>query len=336
MPETFFVVIDTNVWISELGLNSALGSSTKFYISSTGATIALPEVIRLEVEQNYEKRLLEFKQTAETNHRQLLGAFGKLNEFTAPTDEEIHHLAKHFFDNFSLPIRPIAFSLVSAMQSLLKTINKEAPSDHDQQFKDGVIWADCLGLLDEADVHLVTTDKAFYAGRRYDGGLAKNLLRECADKPNKLLIHSTLGSLIDGIKRPVDIDSQRFTEAYRGFYNSTVNYADDFPFGIGELINLSTAAYITEQANLSIDFEAEFAAVPDNNSFSAGHYTVSGSCFYDPSGQAFSNFHRTREMITYTQEGDEGETRGRQYVYAGGFVNGGAREARHIVRTPLS
>lgn len=51
------VVIDSNIWLSELGLNSLMGSAVRFFINNNSARIALPEVIRLEVERNFRNYL---------------------------------------------------------------------------------------------------------------------------------------------------------------------------------------------------------------------------------------------------------------------------------------
>jgi predicted nucleic acid-binding protein len=78
------VVLDSNVWLSELGLRSPLGAVTRLFIRQHGARIALPEVIRLEVERHYRNRLREFIAKIQDNHRQLLTAFGTLKELVLP------------------------------------------------------------------------------------------------------------------------------------------------------------------------------------------------------------------------------------------------------------
>ena len=48
------ILIDTNTWISELGLNSPRGAATRFFIKQNKARVALPEVVRLETEHHLE------------------------------------------------------------------------------------------------------------------------------------------------------------------------------------------------------------------------------------------------------------------------------------------
>jgi hypothetical protein len=48
------IVLDSNIWLGELGLNSSLGAATRFFIRHNNARIALPEIVRFEVEETFE------------------------------------------------------------------------------------------------------------------------------------------------------------------------------------------------------------------------------------------------------------------------------------------
>ena len=43
-------VFDANIWIAQLGLRSPLGAAARFYLKRTKAGLALPEVVRLELQ----------------------------------------------------------------------------------------------------------------------------------------------------------------------------------------------------------------------------------------------------------------------------------------------
>ena len=81
------VVFDTNVWLAELGLNTAAGSSVRFYLRRIDATLVLPEVIRLEAAQNLEKELTTFVDDIRDDFGRLLAVFGTLSEIVLPTQE---------------------------------------------------------------------------------------------------------------------------------------------------------------------------------------------------------------------------------------------------------
>ena len=97
----------------------------------------------------------------------------------------------------------VFFTWAGFDESLHKILNKLQPSDKAQQFVDGVIWANCLELLDESEVCLVTGDKAFYRNYDYNHGLAPNLKAEAEKCPNKLYLFAGLDKLLQDARQAV-------------------------------------------------------------------------------------------------------------------------------------
>lgn len=161
------VVFDTNIWLSELGLRSPTAAAARFYLKHSGARVAIPEVIRLEVEQNLTSRLMKHIEDIRTDYRQLLTAFGTLREIVLPNEEEVRQKIPELLQSMQVERIEVPFTLESARSSFIKTILKQAPSHQSQQFKDGVLWADCLTLSANDEVVLVTADKAFYQDQTY-------------------------------------------------------------------------------------------------------------------------------------------------------------------------
>lgn len=173
------IVFDTNIWISELGLNSQIGSAVRFFIKQKKAKIVVPHVVRLETEAHLRNDLKKYVCEMNNNYMRLLAYFGKLKEIILPDDNDIERKVQEIFSSLGVDIIDFPFTLESAENSLLKTIHKLPPSgENNQQFKDGVIWADCMKLLEEDDVYLISGDKGFYDKRDYKNGLAINLKEE--------------------------------------------------------------------------------------------------------------------------------------------------------------
>ena len=84
-----YVIFDSNIWISELGLNSTMGAAVRFFVKYKGATVVVPEVIRLETERNLKAALTKYVGELDKNHRQLLAVFGKLKELVLPDEVAI-------------------------------------------------------------------------------------------------------------------------------------------------------------------------------------------------------------------------------------------------------
>jgi hypothetical protein len=121
------VILDSNIWLAELGLNSSLGAVTRFYLRQQSARIALPEVVRLEVQHNFRNRLKEFVSEIAKNHRQLLAIFGSLTEVVLPDDSQIDEKVGQIFSDLGVSLIEVPFSIESAQSSFLKTVNKVPP-----------------------------------------------------------------------------------------------------------------------------------------------------------------------------------------------------------------
>ena len=88
------------------------------------------------------------------------------------------------------------------------------PSDRTQEFKDGVLWADCLDLLKNDDLCLVTADKAFFQDRDYAKGLSTSLAGEIAGVAHSFSLLSSLDQLVRDLRIDVAIDEQVLVKAY--------------------------------------------------------------------------------------------------------------------------
>lgn len=87
------VVLDSNVWLSELGLRSGAAAAVRFFFNQSKARVAVPEVIQLEVRHNLTNRLSTHAKEIRDNYRQLLTAFGKLRELVLQLSERTSHLS---------------------------------------------------------------------------------------------------------------------------------------------------------------------------------------------------------------------------------------------------
>jgi len=108
------IVLDSNVWIAELGLRSQLGAVARFYVKHTKARLAVPEVVRLEVEHKLRNRLKEYIATIEDNHRQLLTMFGTLKALVVPDPSAIEAKVNDLFSGLGIDVLDVPFSLSSS------------------------------------------------------------------------------------------------------------------------------------------------------------------------------------------------------------------------------
>ena len=198
-----FVVFDSNVWISERGLNSPRAVEVKDFIRRNGATLAVPEVVRLEVERTLRDEMLKNRKTIEDSRRYLATLLGSVDDVALPTDVEIEKLVSGLIDDTNVEIRRMPLTVEAAKSSFDKILRKVQPADKSAQFADGVIWANCLELLSESDVWLVSKDKAFFKDYDYNHDLALNLVEEAKQQLNTLRLFSGLEGLLQDVHQGI-------------------------------------------------------------------------------------------------------------------------------------
>ena len=332
------VVLDTNIWIKEMALNSNIGSAVRYYLKNQDICIGLPEVIELETKNNLRAYLYKLIKDAEDSHRKLLSVFGELEELIIPTSEDVDGLVSTIFDRVGVDIIRQPFTKKSARKSLMRTIEKIPPSDRGQQFKDGVIWEDCLKILEEDDVKFVTEDKAFYKNRDYSKGLVLELEKDLEDKGHQLHIFNSLESLLTEIQTLPSIESELLINAY---YSNYVGKAtdwlveNDIAIHEDEKPNLEFKAYATEDPKklyVSFDINQKCLDLSGNNR----HFILifSGDTYFDTKSNQFDGItRRSEELFMYDKRGEKNTIESTKYAALSIVI--GHRMVKHEVRYNL-
>lgn len=331
------VVLDSNIWLSELGLNSARGAATKFFVKQKSARIALPEVVRLETEHHLRNNLKGYISKMQDSHRQLLTVFGKLKEVVLPDEEEIEKKVRELFCNMDVELIEVPFSLESAKQSFLKIVDKLPPSDHKQQFNDGVLWSDCVKLLEQDDVYLVTSDKAFYKDRNSTKGLAPNLAEEISQAKHSVKLVSSLLELLQELQTEVTVNEEALAEAFFDKNQQSINdILSRNGFELGKRLRVNKTLYATERPSfLYIEFTMEYDckdAIEENRTDAILVLRGDGSYRADTGG--FEDLRNFGEALSFRlEDGSEKNVRN-QVIFAGGITIG-HKEVAHTVRYKL-
>jgi hypothetical protein len=303
------ILLDSNIWLKELGLNSSVGSAVRFYLKQNGAQIALPEVVKLEVESNFKNQLIKFVETINNNYNQLLAVFGSLKEIVLPDEIEIRKHVSRFFSALGIDYLELPFSLEVARSSFLKLINKEPPNgENNQQFKDGVIWAHCLELLNNDDVIFVTQDKGFFLNRDYKIGLALNLLNETKQKHNTFTIISSINDLLEQIKIQIEIDKEALIKGILDKLSDSIQkiIQDNDLELIGKSL-LDLKLFITEQPSLlyiKFIFNQKYKSVIPRE-IDKANVEIEGHCMYNTDTLLFTELQNNQERVTYKLEDGE-------------------------------
>jgi hypothetical protein len=334
------VVLDTNIWLQEMGLNSATGAATRFFIRKHNATIAIPEVVRLEAEDHLRQSIHAAIYRIRDEHSKLLTLFGTLLEVSLPSEAEVGQKVSQLLSDTGVETATIEFSLQSARSSFLKILARQPPnSPNSQQFKDGVLWADCLSLLQGDDVSFVTSDKAFFLNRNFSEGIAPNLAAEAAACPHALKIFSSLDGLLEDIKVKVDLDEDAFTSAYMNLHSQGMEkLLVSQGLARHERTNLSRNLYITEDPDsLSFDYTASYETVDISELGRSGLVLeLKGDGMHNTRTNVYSQLRNLGESIVERQrDGTQKRTVINHYLYAQGITIGPTEIVR-TVRVPLA
>lgn len=331
------IVFDTNIWKQSLYLQSPAAAATRLFLRQKGAQVGLPEIVRLEVVRHLKNDVRRLIKSTRDNHSRLLCMFGSLREIVLPTDDEVEALTDRIFEVLGVEIQEIPFSLESARDSFLRTVDKRPPSDRTQQFKDGVLWADCVALLRTHDVCLVAADKAFYEDHSLKKGIAESLAAEAANAPHKLTLLSSIGELLADIKVDLEVDVDVLSQAImQHARDRAINLVTRNGFSIGERSSLEKSLFATEDiSNIFLQFVIEHEC-PDATASGRppAILTIKGDATYNTESEMFSDLRSFGETLRFTSE-DGSEKELKNVVMHAKGIAIGHREVSNTVRYKL-
>ena len=314
-----FILFDTNVWISQLGLQSKYGAAVRHFARRQNAVVVIPEIVKLEVEEKLTERLLQLKKQIEHNHNQLLPLLGKLQSIRLPSEEEIRKTVANIIPDFDVPTLEISFNVDVARSSMMKLLRKIPPSKSTEQFRDGVIWAHCLELLKEGKVYLVSEDKDFYENRDYTKGLATELTQEMqqCSKSNKVKLRQNLTALLQDISMPIYINNGELFESVRKQESETIEeLLTSHGFELWGQVIGQADYFATEEAD-NVYFTFKFTHPCQDNTGAGrrqGELIFAGFGFLDPKTKKTNEVQLSNILLEYPDWEAGGPARGAVFV----------------------
>ena len=252
-----------------------------------------------------------------------------------PDNIDADAIANHIFESVGVPIIEVQFSFESAVASFNKIIEELPPSGKNQQFKDGVLWADCVQLLKTDNVCLITNDRAFYKDQDTDKGLADNLASEILESAYQFTLLPELGRLLKDIRGQVAVDHKDIASSWRPMLSESVNnLLSNNGFQLGELAKISPRLYATEEpTNLFVEFNAEYTCPSLDQDAQPATLMIGGDCRYNTQSKTTDQFRPKKEELTIPLP-DGTETK-RNVILAAANVYIGHKSVSHSVRFEL-
>lgn len=316
-----FIVLDSNIWIREVGLQSKNGAAVRHFLSRVDATVVIPEVVELEVKRTLTEKVLDQRRAIETNYRRLLPIMGTLPALDLPSEEEVREAVAERILDLDVPTRRMDLDIEAARSSMLKAIDHLPPSRSKEQFRDGVIWANCLELLREGNVYLVTDDSDFYEGRNHAKGLARELVAEVSagDCTGEMKLVRDLTTLLEDIRVPFDLPySEVFKIVREGQRESIDELLTAHGFDLAGDVKGEVAYFATENAE-EIYFRFSFSHPCEDATGAgrrAGQLKLEGFGFVESGTREARNVHLSNVLLDYPDWVPDGTARGTVFISA--------------------
>lgn len=295
----YTVILDTNIWVAERLLRSALGNALLYAVAEAKATIGLPEIVEREVG----RVLPELAEQAVRNIRRDVTILRQLSGHqmlvTAPSAVAIQQGIATRWSQLVGTIERVPFTLEQAQAALARIIERVPPcGENNEQFRDSCIWDAAVTLGADRVVHLVSSDNAFYEGRKWSNGLASFLRQELARESIELHLYPTLGEFLNAHRETAATIDQTVIE--KAIVDSAIAPAraiasekDSFDLGPPETLKIN--GYTTPRpALVAVSFEIKFplervAAKDEGQERENAELILIGECAYDPSQKSVSD-----------------------------------------------
>ena len=97
------LLLDSNIWIKEVGLMSKRASTLRLYMQDRRKRLVVPEVVQAEAARHLADRMRSQAAAGRKAHEQLLRMVGRLSEWRIPSDEEIAERAERLARGMDVP-----------------------------------------------------------------------------------------------------------------------------------------------------------------------------------------------------------------------------------------
>lgn len=298
------LILDSNIFVAEIGLRSGEASSLKHYLYRRGTQLVVPRCVAEECEKHLTKRAMQKKGHIENNLIWLARFLGNLGGWNGPSDDKIAGRARE------LAGAPDFAGIVLSETDCLRARSQrrydlqQPPSHLRPGLVDCIIWEHCLELLAKHDVVFVSKDGDF-RGHSESKNLHPILAAEVAEvgEGHCLTFHPNMESLLSDLRQEISPIPKDVVFAF--VYEEI---ATDIRELEAEAGYQSTASGAIEQTFLSTD-DARMVEVrlkvqdawvrPDDGR--TAEFRLSGSCHYQLAEESLADLSATEITLLETQ-----------------------------------
>ena len=342
------VVLDTNVWRSELLLRSPLGVALIYALRASNGRLGLPEVVGEEMERVIVKAGSEAGADIEKGFATIQRIVGYRSRYSLPSQEVMRQSVSARLAELDPLIERVAFTLEQAKRALRRVYEETPPNGaKNQQFKDSVIWEAVLELAREYRVHFITGDNDFFEGRKPANGLARVLRSEVEGSGRTVEVYHDLSMCLAVLRRETPaVDEPHLAAAIEEAIREDISgAAADRSFQLLELVKSKLEVFLTEQASvLSVAFELTYRMEDAEGREGLGRTEAMaygrGDCSYSSESRAVSEFSLDEVEFVWRDENLQMQRSKNIYARVGDGIRvgdgvGGSGSVGYRLRVPL-
>jgi hypothetical protein len=150
------VVLDANIWVRQMLLNSSLGAAFLYQLRAASAVIGLPEVVEMEVMARIVDEAKEARGAVERNLAKIRSLVGETDEINLPSDKGLQAAVQARFSTLDEFILRTAITPSHYRQALINVIDHVAPNATREQYRDSLIWEAVKELSADYRITLIT------------------------------------------------------------------------------------------------------------------------------------------------------------------------------------
>ena len=256
------LLLDSNVWIREVGLMSKRASTLRLYMLERRKRLVVPEVVQAEVAYHLTDRMRTGAAAGRKAHEQLVRILGTLSEWRIPSDEELAEHADRLARGKDVPADYVELRADTALRGAKRCLARRPPAHRATErasrgFGDCLVWEEVMNLLDDHNLCFVTNDADFFDS---DGSnkLHRVLEEEAKGKAHVLQVERGLDAILKEFRTQFSINTEVLLECINSRGAVIRAAAESMGFSAKGPPEVTYDAFATENAG---EVEVRFASI---------------------------------------------------------------------------
>ena len=253
------LLLDSNIWIKEVGLMSRRASTLRLYMQDRGVRLVVPEVVRVEAARHLASRMRTQAAAGRKAHGELLRMLGRLAEWRIPSANEMAAHAERLAKGVDVPVNHVELEPETALRGARRCVAQRPPAHRTKrEFMDCMIWEEVINVLRSHDLCFVTNDGGFFDAEGNGNGLHPCLAAEADAATHGLVVQRDLDALLEDFRAEFAIDAKVLSEFVRRRGDAIKQTAEAMGFEAKGPPQVSYKAFATEKTQ---EVEVRFTSV---------------------------------------------------------------------------